>query len=124
MRGTLCHILHWHKIDFPSPIYCHGEYLNIFQNTVIRLATITVTIAQDTNVTAAEVTALYNAANERKATWTAAGYEEEAQNLINSLADLKVAAEVGETAIPQDRLNSEYTRLLAKYNEMEAKVNS
>ena len=86
-----------------------------------KIGTITVTIAQDTNITAAEVTALKVAAMGRQTAWENAGYEDDARYLVNSIVDLESAAING--VVAQNILNSEYARLLATYNEMEAKVN-
>ena len=97
-----------------------GTLASTANNT--KIGTITVTIAQDTNVTAEEVTALYDAAKARQSVWTEAGYGDDAQILINNLEALESAVVSGNFD-SQEQINQVYAEYLAEYNALEAKVN-
>lgn len=59
--------------------------------------------------------------SDRPAAWTEAGYENEAQMLINNLESLESAVISGNFD-SQEQINQVYAEYLAEYNDLEAKA--
>lgn len=92
-----------------------------------KIGTITVTIAEDPNVTVAEAEALVTLIRERNSVWRDAGLtNEDASNTAITVCNTEVAtlpeyiAAVKNGTGSQEDLNNKYNRVLAAYEEVES----
>ena len=94
------------------------------------IGSITVSIAQDMDVTLAEATAMYEKMDERKNDWVANGYEEKWVNIkqdflahMQALEVLETPEYTGKREQLQAEINDGYYDTMEQYNEIEAAIN-